>query len=77
MRSVIDAREHVSEVDPMSGKYPLNFLRRVSAGRILSQIGAAIARTLSQAIDNEGSLVPIPVRAVAARRGYDLRRPRD
>ena len=69
MRSVIDAREHVSEVDPMSGKYPLNFLRRVSAGRILSQIGAAIA--------NEGSLVPIPVRAVAARRGYDLRRPRD
>jgi hypothetical protein len=77
MRSVIDVREHVSEVDPMSGKYPLNFLRRVSAERILSQIATAIARTLRRVIDNEGSLIPIPVRAVAARRGYDQRRPRD
>jgi len=61
----------------MSGKYPLNFLRRVSAGRILNQIGAAIARTLWQIIDKESSLIPIPVRAAAARRGYDQRRPRD
>jgi hypothetical protein len=61
----------------MSGKYPLNFLRRVSAGRFLSQIGAAIARTLLQVIDKEGSLIPIPVRAVAARRGSDQRRRRD
>ena len=61
----------------MSGKYPSNFLRRISAGRILSQISAAIARMLQQVIDDEGSLISIPVRAVAARRGYDPRRPRD
>ena len=77
MGRVIDVREHVSEVDPMSGKYPSNFLRRISAGRILSQISAAIARMLQQVIDDEGSLIPIPVRAVTARRGYDQRRPRD
>ena len=77
MRSVIDAREHVSEVDPMSGKYPSNLLRRVSVAGILRQIGAAIARTLQRAVDGEGSLIPIPVRAVTARRGYDQRRPRD
>ena len=70
-------REHVSEVDPMSGKYPSNLLRRVSAAGILRQIGAAIARTLQRAVDGEGSLIPIPVRAAAARRGYDQRRPRD
>ena len=77
MRRVIDVREHVSEVDPMSGKYPSNLLRRVSAAGILWQIGAAIARTLQRAVDGEGSLIPIPVRAVTARRGYDQRRPRD
>jgi hypothetical protein len=78
MRRVIDVREHVSEVDPMSGKYPSNLLRRVSVAGIFRQIGAAIARTLQRAVDGEGSLIPIPVRrAVTARRGYDQRRPRD
>jgi hypothetical protein len=61
----------------MSGRYPLNFPGRVSAAGILSQIGAAIARTLSQVIDKEGSLIPIPVRAVTPRRGYDQRSSRD
>jgi hypothetical protein len=61
----------------MSGKYPSNFRHRPSPERILGQIGAAIARTLRSLIGTERSLVPIPVRAAAPRRGYDQRRPRD
>jgi len=74
---MIDVRERVSEVDPMSGKYPANLVRRASAAAILSQVTAAIARTFWPIIDGESSLIPIPIRAVVARRQYDRRRPRD
>jgi hypothetical protein len=52
-------------------------VRRASAAAILSQVTAAIARTFWPVIDGESPLIPIPIRAVVARRRYDRRRPRD
>lgn len=80
------AREHVSEVDLMTGKYPSSFYRRVErswAGRIKSlrqirgQIVVATERTLQRMFNRDGSLIPIPVRAVSDRQRRDRGRSRD
>ena len=80
------ARDRVSEVDLMSEKYPMSFdlrIERRSAERIASpgpirgQIVAAIERTLQRMFNRDGSLIPIPVRAVANRQRLDRRRSRD
>lgn len=80
------ARERVSEVDLMTGKYPSSFYRRVErscAGRIKSlrqirgQIVVATERTLQRMFNRDGSLIPIPVRAVSDRQRRDRCRSRD
>jgi hypothetical protein len=70
----------------MSAKYPLSFHRRIerqwaermkSLKQIHSQIVVAAERTLQRVFNNDGSLVPVPVRTVVDRRRLDRRRPRD
>jgi hypothetical protein len=69
----------------MSAKYLLSFLRRIerqwathikSPRQILGQIVVATERMLQPVINNESSLIPIPVRTVEDRR-LDRSRPRD
>ena len=59
----------------MSGKYPLSFPRRIerkkSLRQIRSQIVVAVERTLQRVFNYDGSLIPIPVRTVVARRRLD------
>jgi hypothetical protein len=70
----------------MSVKYPLSFHRRIerqwaermkSLKQIHGQIVVAAERTLQRVFNNDGSLVPVPVRTVVDRRRLDRRRPRD
>ena len=76
-------QKRVSEVDLMSAKYPLSVHRRVErqwAERFKSLSGrivVATGRTLQRVFNNEGSLLPVPVRTVAERRRLDQCRPRD
>ena len=66
-------KKRVSEVDLMSGKYPLSLLERrlaeriQSLGQIRSQIVVATERTLQRFFNNESALIPIPVRTVDRR----------
>ena len=80
------AMQPVSEVDLMSGKYPMSLHRRTesrqdkpiqSLEQIYDQIVVAIERTLQHMFNRDGALIPIPVRAVADRRRLDQRRSRD
>jgi hypothetical protein len=70
----------------MNSKNPSSLVRRVErlwAERIKSprqihrQMVAAIERALQRVLNNEGALVPIPVRTVADRRRLDRPRSRD
>jgi hypothetical protein len=83
MRHTIYAREHVSEVDPVSAIYPLSFHRRVerqwaervkSLRRMGGQVVVATNQTLQSAIDLDDSLIAVPVRTVADRRRCDQSR---
>ena len=69
--------QRVSEVDLMSGKYPMSLHRRTdsrqvkriqSLRQIRDQIVVSIARTLHRIFNRDGALIPIPVKAVADRR---------
>lgn len=68
----------------MSSKYPLNLRieaawaeRIKSLGQIQSQIVVATERALQRLFNNEGSLIPIPIRAIVNRRRPDQRQARD
>ena len=70
----------------MSGKYPMSFHRRIerrwteriaSLRQIRGQIVVATERTFQRMFNRDGSLIPIPVRAVAGRRRLDRCRSRD
>lgn len=61
----------------MSVLYPLSFHRRIerqwtecinSLRRIRGQIAAVAALTLQRAFNNDGSLIPVPIRVVNQRR---------
>lgn len=73
------AGEHVSEVDLMSGIYSMSLHRRTvrraeriqSLRQIPGQIVVGIERTLHRMFNRDGSLIPIPVKAVADRRRLD------
>jgi hypothetical protein len=85
--TIYEARqERISEADLMSGKYPLSFLRRIERqrlGRIKTlrqvhgQIVVAIKRILQHLFDNNGPLIPVPVRTAVGRRRLDQRRSHD
>lgn len=68
----------------MSSKYSLNvrieaaWAERIkSLGKIQSQIFVATERALQRLFNNEGSLIPIPIRAIVNRRRPDQRQARD
>jgi hypothetical protein len=70
----------------MSTVYPLSVHRRIEkqwAERIKSlrqmrdQIALATERTLQRVLNNDGSLIPVPVRTIADGRRLDQSRPRD
>ena len=70
----------------MSGTYPMSLHRRTESRRakriqslrqIHGQIVVAIERTLQRMFNRDGSLIPIPVKAVADRRRLDQCRSRD
>jgi len=71
---------HVSEVNLMSSKYPLSVNRHIArpwAERLQSlgeRIVAATEQMLQRASNKDGSLIPIPVRAVGPRRTDRSRR---
>jgi hypothetical protein len=79
-------RKHVSEVDVMSDEYLLSFDRRIerrwaerinSLRQIRSQIVVATGRIFQRAFDDEGSLIPVPVRPVVGQRQLDRSRSHD
>jgi hypothetical protein len=70
----------------MSAIYPLSIHRRIeqqwaerikSLGRIHGQVFVATERTLQHVFNNDGSLIPVPIRTVEDRRRLDRSRPRD
>jgi hypothetical protein len=72
--------QRVSELDPMSAVYPLSVHRRVerqwaerinSLRQIHGQIVVATERTSQRAFNDNGSLIPVPVRTVVNRRRLD------
>ena len=72
--------QRVSEVDPMSAVYPLSVHRRLERQwaerinllrQIHGQIAIATERTSQRALNNDGSLIPAPVRTVVNRRRLD------
>jgi hypothetical protein len=78
--------QRVSEVDPVSAVYPLNVHRRIerqwaerirSARQLDGQIVVATEPTLQRVLNNDGSLIPAPVRTVVDRRRLDRSRPSD
>jgi hypothetical protein len=80
------ARQCVSKSDLMSGIYPTRLHRRIERRRaervqslrqIHGRIVAAIEHTLHCMFNRDGSLIPIPVKAVADRRRLDRCRLRD
>jgi hypothetical protein len=77
-------QKRVSEIDPM--KTLLKFRRRIerqwaerirSLLQIYGQVDFALERALQHLFDNDRSLIPAPVRAVANRRRFDRSRSRD
>jgi hypothetical protein len=75
-----------SEVDLMTALYPLNVHRRIerqwaerikSLRQIHGQIIVATERTLEHVFNNDGSLIPVPVRAVVDGRQLDQPRLHD
>jgi len=76
-------QKRISEVDLMSAKYPLSVHRRIEqqwAERFKSLSGrivVATGRTLQRAFNNEGSLLPVPVRTVVSRQRIDQSQTRD
>jgi hypothetical protein len=79
-------QERGSEVDLMSAIYPLSVHRRIerqwaerinSPRQIRGQLVIGTERTLGRVIDNDGSLIPVPVRAVVDQRELDRPQPRD
>ena len=70
----------------MNGKYRLSFQGRLerpwaegikSLRQIHGQVVVATERALQRVLNNEGSLIPIPVRTVVDPRRLDQCRPRD
>jgi hypothetical protein len=70
----------------MSGKYLLSFYRRIerqwaerinSIRQVRDQIVVAVARILQRAFNDEGSLIPVPVRPVVGRRQHNRSQPHD
>ena len=70
----------------MSAIYPLSVHRRIeqqwaerikSLRQIHGQVLVATERTLQHVLNNDGSLIPVPVRAIADRRQLDRSRPHD
>jgi hypothetical protein len=83
MRHTIYAREHVSEVEPVSAIYLLSFHRRIerqwaerikSLRRMGGQVVVATNQTLQSAIDLDGSLISVPIITVVDRRRCDRSR---
>lgn len=67
----------------MSAIYPSSFHRRIerqwaerikSLGQIRGEIAVATSRALQRLFDNDGSLIPIPVRTAVERRRLDQSR---
>ena len=84
MKYTIYAEERVSEVDLVIATCPLSFHRRIerqwaerikSLRRMGGQVFVATKRTLQPAINRDGSLIPVSVRAVVDQRRRD--QPRD
>ena len=78
--------ERVSEVDLMSAIYPLSVHRRIeqrwaerikSLGQIHGRVFVATERTLQHVFNNDGSLIPVPIRRFAERRRLEQSRPHD
>jgi hypothetical protein len=70
----------------MSGKYRPDLLRRSerqwtermkSVGQTAGKIVVAAMRTLQRALNHDGVLIPVPVRAAVDRRQLDRSRRRD
>jgi hypothetical protein len=70
----------------MSAIYPLSVQRRVerqwaerinSLRQIHGQIVVGTERTLRRVVNNDSSLIPVPIRAVVDRRQLDQSRPHD
>jgi hypothetical protein len=70
----------------MSSKYLLSFHRHIerqwaerisSLRQIRGQIVVATERTLQHIFNDDGSLIPVPVRAAVGRRQLDRSRPHD
>ena len=70
----------------MSAIYPLSVHRRIerqwaerinSLTQIHGQIVVGTERTLQSLFNNDGSLIPVPIRAIVDRRQLDQSRPRD
>ena len=70
----------------MSALYPLSFYRRIerqwaerikSLRKIYGQIVAAAELALQRTFNNDGSLIPVPVRTVVGQRRRDQCRSRD
>jgi hypothetical protein len=82
----IFTQERVSEIDLMSAIYPLSVHRRIerqwaerinSLRQIHGEIIVGTERTLQRVFNNDGSLIPVPVRAVVDPRQLDQSRPHD
>ena len=85
LQMILGTSGRVSEVDLMRAIYPLNVHRRIerqwaqrikALNQFRSQFVVGAARTLQYVLNNEGSLVPVAVRAVDQPR-LDRPRPRD
>jgi len=70
----------------MSAIYPLSVHRRIerqwaerinSLTQIHGQIVVGTERTLQRVFNNDGSLIPVPIRAILDRRQLDQSRPYD
>ena len=79
-------QERVSEIDLMSAIYPLSAHRPIerqwaegikSLRQIRGQIVVGTERTLQLLFLNDGSLIPVPTRAVVERRQLDQSEPHD
>ena len=85
-RKLILTQKRVSEFDLMSAIYPLSVHRRIerqwaerinSLRQIHGQIVVGTERTLQRVFNNDGSLIPVSVRAVVDRRQLNQSRPHD
>ena len=84
--TIILTRERVSEIDLMSAIYPLSFHRRIerqwaertnALRQIHGQIVVGTERTWQRVFNNDGSLIPVPARAVVEGRRLNQPRPHD